>query len=104
MLLVILAGLIIALLVRQALVAEERSSENELFSVFESGDPLAFATAKAALDSAGIRYVTQGEGVQDLFGLGRLGIGYNNITGPPRICVPAGDVEDAREVLDGFAT
>ena len=113
------AGLVIALLVRRVLRAEERSPDNDrtvppdadsgyfanagddLFSVFESGDPGIFALAKAVLDRAGVRNVTQGEGVQDLFGLGRIGTGYNKITGPPRICVPADHVERARKLLAG---
>ena len=121
LLFIMAAGLVLALLVRRALRADERSPANDrsvprdadaeyfaragddLFSVFESGDPGLFATAKAALDSAGIRYVTEGEGVQDLFGLGRIGTGYNNITGPPRICVPARHVERARKLLASFA-
>ena len=114
---IVVAGLVLTLLVRRVLLAEERSPENErsvppdadseffaragddLFSVFESGDPVAFAMAKAVLDSAGVRYVTEGEGVQDLFGLGRIGAGHNKITGPPRICVPAAHVERARQLL-----
>jgi hypothetical protein len=70
-----------------------------LVTVFESGDVALFALAKAALDDAGIRYVTQGEGLQDLFGIGRLGTGYNVITGPPTIRVAPEAAERAREIL-----
>jgi hypothetical protein len=121
LLFIVAAGLLIALLVRRLILADERSPDNDrsvppgvgskyfagagddLFSVFESGDPGLFALAKATLDRTGIRYVTEAEGVQDLFGLGRIGTGYNNITGPPRICVPAAHVERARKLLAGFA-
>jgi hypothetical protein len=114
---IVAAGLVIALLVRRVILADERSPDNDrsvppgvdskyfakagddLFSVFESGDPGLFALARAVLDRAGIRYVAEGEGVQDLFGLGRIGTGYNNITGPPRLCVPAVHVERARKLL-----
>ena len=41
-----------------------------LVTVYESSDLALFAMAKAALDGAGIRYVAQGEGIQDLFGMG----------------------------------
>jgi hypothetical protein len=68
-------------------------------TVFESADPALFAMARAALDGAGIRYVAQGEGVQDLFGLGRLGTGYSLVTGPPRIRVMSEDAARARELL-----
>ena len=71
----------------------------ELVTVFASPDVALFALAKAALEEAGIRYVTQAEGLQDLFGLGRLGSGYNLITGAPRIRVRAADAERAREIL-----
>jgi hypothetical protein len=43
----------------------------DLVTVFESGDVALFALVKAALDLAEIRYVAQGEGLQDLFGMGR---------------------------------
>jgi len=71
----------------------------DLVTVFESSDVTLMALAKAALDEAGIRYVAQSEDIQDLFGLGRLGSGYNAITGPPRIRVTAEEAERAREVL-----
>jgi hypothetical protein len=116
------AGAVIALLVRRVILANERSPENDrivppgvdskyfdgagddLFAVFASGDPGLFAMAKATLDGAGIRYITEGEGVQDLFGLGRVVSGYNAITGPPRICVRAAQVEHARRLLADFIT
>ena len=72
---------------------------SDLVTVFESVDLALFAMAKAMLDSAGIRYVTQSEGIQDLFGLGRLGTGYSLVTGPPRIRVTGEDAARAREVL-----
>ena len=72
---------------------------NDLVTVFVSADPALFTMAKAALDGAGIRYVADGEGVQDLFGIGRLGTGYSLVTGPPRIRVTLEDAERARELL-----
>jgi hypothetical protein len=72
---------------------------SDLVTVFESADLALFAMARAALDGAGIRYVTQAEGVQDLFGIGRLGTGYSLVTGPPRIRVTSEDAERARELL-----
>jgi hypothetical protein len=72
---------------------------SDLVTVFESADLALFAMARAALDGARIRYIVQGEGVQDLFGLGRLGTGYSLVTGPPRIRVIKADAERARELL-----
>ncbi len=72
---------------------------SDLITVFESGNAALLALAKVALDGAGIRYVIQGEGVQDLFGMGRLGSGYNMITGPVRIQVTPENARQAREAL-----
>jgi Putative prokaryotic signal transducing protein len=71
-------------------------------TVFRSGDPLVLALAKAALDANGIRYVVEGEGVQDLIGMGRFPGGYNVLTGPVRIEVAAENAERAREALRGI--
>ena len=72
---------------------------SDLVTVFESSDVALFALAKAALDQAGIRYVSQSEGTQDLFGMGRLFGGYNHLIGPPRIRVTLENAARAREVL-----
>jgi putative signal transducing protein len=86
----------------------ERQSESvlvsDLVTVFESSDIALFALAKTVLDQAGIRYIVQGEGLQDLFGVGRIGTGFNLITGPPRIRVTADNVERARHVLAELTT
>ena len=72
---------------------------SDLVTVFESSDVALLALAKAALDQAGIRYVAQAEGIQDLFGVGRLFSSYNLITGAPRIRVTTENAERARQVL-----
>ena len=72
---------------------------SDLVTVFESTDVALFALAKAALEQAGIRYVTESEGIQDLFGVGRMFSGYNSITGPPRIRVAQENTTRAQEVL-----
>ena len=78
------------------------SLNNELVTVFRTGNAVVIALAKAALDAEQIRYVTEGEGVQDLIGMGRFPAGYNAVTGPVRIQVTAEDVERAREALAGI--
>ena len=70
--------------------------------VFQSSDLALFALAKAALEGEGIPYVADGEGIQDLFGIGRLGTGYNLITGRPRIRVMAEHVERAEHAAAGY--
>jgi hypothetical protein len=52
------------------------------------------------LEANEIPFVVEGEGVQDLFGIGRLTGGNNFITGPVQIRVRAEDAERAREVLE----
>jgi len=74
-------------------------SEPELITVFQTANPVALALAKAALESEGIPFVTQGEGLQDLIGLGRFPGGFNVAAGPVRIHVDIRDAESAKEVL-----
>lgn len=74
-------------------------SEPELVTVFQTANPIALALAKAALESQGIAFVTQGEGLQDLIGLGRFPAGFNVAAGPVRLHVDARDAEVARELL-----
>jgi hypothetical protein len=71
--------------------------------VFQTGDAIVLALAKAALEAAEIPFVTQGEGVQDLLGIGRMPGGFNLATGPVRLHVDAGDLERAREALADLA-
>ena len=71
----------------------------ELVTVFQTGNPMALALAKGALESAGIPLISEGEGLQDLIGLGRFPGGFNVATGPVRIHVDVRDADAAREVL-----
>lgn len=69
-------------------------------SVFTSPDPGVFELACSILDTAGVTYATARDGLQDLFGAGRLGTGYNLLVGPEEIHVPERDAERARKLLD----
>ncbi|HEV8400568.1 MAG TPA: DUF2007 domain-containing protein [Gemmatimonadales bacterium] len=73
-----------------------------LVTVFESADLALLAMVKVELRQAGIRYVAQSEGLQDLFGVGRLFSAYNFVTGPPRIRVTPEDAEHARDLLSDY--
>lgn len=75
---------------------------DDLVTVFRASDTVVIALAKAALDTERIRYVVEGEGLQDLIGVGRLAAGYNAVTGPVRIQVAAENVERARKALIGI--
>lgn len=71
----------------------------ELVPVFRSGDAGLTALAKSLLDSEEIDYLVRADGVQDLFGLGRLAVGYNIVTGPAEFVVRREDAVRARDVL-----
>jgi len=71
----------------------------ELVTVFQTANPISLALAKGALESEGVPFVTQGEGLQDLIGLGRFPGGFNVAAGPVKLLVDAGDAERARGAL-----
>jgi len=70
-----------------------------LVTVFQTANPVALALAKGALEAEGIPFVIQGEGLQDLIGLGRFPGGFNVAAGPVTIHVDIRDADSAREVL-----
>ena len=72
----------------------------KLVPILEIADPAILAIAKSVLEDAGIEYDARGEGIQDLFGAGRLGIGYNPLIGPISIQVREEDEKEARRLLD----
>ena len=78
---------------------QEKEDHERLVSVFETGNEAIVAVVKSILDEAKIRYLAEGEGVQDLFGVGVLGTGFNPITGPVIFQVMPEDAEYARELL-----
>jgi hypothetical protein len=78
---------------------EGDTSHRELVTVFETGDPGLLALAHSILDEAEVPYLTLGEGVQDLFGLGRLGTGFSVLTGPAQLQVDVRQAAEARELL-----
>jgi hypothetical protein len=72
---------------------------SHVVTVFASGDPAAVIMAKLILEGEGIRFVTEGEGVQDFFGFGRALGGFNPITGPVQLRVASENAELALEAL-----
>lgn len=77
----------------------DRDNDLDLVTVLATNDLGLIDIAEGLLEGAGIRYLAKGEGVQDLFGLGRL-TAVNPITGPVEVQVVAGDAESARRVLE----
>ena len=80
-------------------VDQDKMDHERLVTVFETGHEGIVAVVKSILDEAKIRYLAKGEGVQDLFGVGVLGIGFNPVTGPVQFRVMPEDAEYARELL-----
>lgn len=78
---------------------ETLDSVDELVTVLRTGDPLVVALAKSLLDGAGIDFFVKGEGIQDLFAFGRVGTGFNPITGPAEFQVRRYKEAEARTVL-----
>ena len=71
-----------------------------LVTVLETGDPAELAFAESVLIDADIPYTKKGESLQDLFVLGRLGLGFNPITGPVLLQVPEENAEAAIQLLE----
>jgi putative signal transducing protein len=81
-------------------VQTERANHSDsLVTVLTTEDPAILVYAKSLLEGAGIQFLTRGEGLQDLFGAGRIGTGYNLISGPIELQVDPQDVEKARRLL-----
>jgi hypothetical protein len=74
----------------------------ELVAVFHSGDEGRILVAKSLLEAEGIDYLVRGDGLQDLFGYGRLAIGFSNVVGPAEFVVRKADEDRARELLSAL--
>ena len=86
-----------------ALVENRPSAEGVAYEAFvpvrEITNAALVPFVKSLLESAEIRHFIRGENVQDFFGWGRLGSGFNIITGPPVVYVEPDRAEEARELL-----
>ena len=78
---------------------EKRDEGGKLVCVLQTGDQTQIAVARSLLGGAGIRFLVKNENVQDLFGLGRVGTGFNPLTGPIEIWVSEASEFTAREIL-----
>ncbi len=87
-------------------IADESVAElipiTELETVLTVGSQADLAVVKSILDGESIPFLAKGEGVQNLFGMGSLGTGYNVMTGPVAVQVNSPDVEKAKAVLKDF--
>ncbi|RPJ60266.1 MAG: hypothetical protein EHM23_11015 [Acidobacteria bacterium] len=78
---------------------EQPEPEMELVTVFDTGEPADVLVAKSILEAEGIEFFAKDEGVQDFFGAGRLGSGFNTMAGQVEIQVRLEDAERARQLL-----
>lgn len=79
----------------------EPTPDVELVPVLATGDAGLIAVAKSLLEAEEIDYFVRGDGLQDLFGLGRM-TGFSFAMGPAQFLVRADDADRARELLDGL--
>ncbi len=75
----------------------------KMVCVFESGNAALVFLAKSTLEHAEIPYISKNERVQELFGVGRIGAGFNLVTGPIQLQVKRHFAESAREDLKDIA-
>ena len=71
----------------------------EMVTVLETGDQSLVAVAKSMLEGAGIPCIARNERLQNLFGWGAIGTGFNTAMGPIRLQVLQEDAEAAKELL-----
>lgn len=59
---------------------------------------------KGILSTAGVQHFVKNETLQNLIGWGTVGLGFNNIFGPPVVMVPPDQLELARQLLKRLDT
>ena len=79
-------------------VGPEPTPDAELVRVFATGDMGVIAIARSLLEGEKIDYFVRGDGLQDLFGLGRA-TSYSFAMGPAEFWVRADDAENVRVLL-----
>ncbi len=93
-------------ILQEILVAKDKpkfvKGDLDLVQVFSTQDPGIVALAKSLLDEAGIPAMVRNEGLQDLFGFGRLN--FNPVSGDVDFFVNSEDRVKAAEVLANFTT
>jgi hypothetical protein len=80
-------------------LCDEPAEAEEFVPVLAISNAAVVSFVRSLLESTGMRFFIKNEGVQDLFGLGRFGAGFNPLTGPPVVFVEPARAEEARELL-----
>ena len=78
---------------------EDKPEYIKFVTVYETGNSAIISFAKSILESENISFHMKGEGVQDLFGGGRIGTGFNPIVGPVQIQVDEQKATLAKRLL-----
>lgn len=78
---------------------EEGEPDVEIVKVFEATNAAVLPLVQSVLQDAEIEFMTKGDHLQDLFAVGRLGMGSNNAIGPATIWVRKDDEAEARELI-----
>lgn len=84
----------------ETLPEAEPETPFEMVTVLETGDQSLVAVARSVLEGAGIPSIARNERLQNLFGWGTIGTGFNAAMGPIRLQVLKEDAEAARELLE----
>jgi hypothetical protein len=79
---------------------EDEMDYSDLVTVMLIANEAELMCAESLLQDAGIRYFARGEGIQDLFGLGRIGVGFSPLVGPVELQVLPDEAVKAREILE----
>jgi putative signal transducing protein len=77
----------------------ERDISTGPVTVLATNDPAMLMVAKSLLEDANIEFFAKGEGLQDLFGFGRV-TAVNPVTGVAELQVAAEDAEEATRILE----
>jgi hypothetical protein len=72
----------------------------DLVTVLKTSDLAMTKVVKSLLEAEGIPCLLQGEGLQDLWGLGRAGTGFNVAAGPVQVQVRPQDAAAALELIE----
>jgi hypothetical protein len=71
----------------------------KLETVFETGNVAVIAVVKSILDGSGIKYIVNGEDLQNLSMVGSLGLGFSLALGSMQVQVERKDKSTAQKLL-----
>jgi hypothetical protein len=78
------------------------SETSELITIHKPENETEFSILSSLLENAHIRFYVKNSKVQDLFGWGRFGTGYNLVTGPMILQVEKQYFSQAREIVEDY--